>query len=202
MPRTKGGRIKAVGTEKPMPLKISPLMAKSTDQPFDDATWIFEMKWDGYRAIATVANGHVKLWSHNGLRLNAKFASIVQDLNKLKAKSAIVDGEIVVLDEQGAPLGDSRFFPVCLNRFCNTPNEIACSWRCRIRSAPSIGGPVNIHRYAARFLIPAGMGLAVPAMTTAILLSVTVPGRAPLRPCLTRPGRSAARLALRRLVLW
>ena len=42
--------IKAVGTEKPMPLEIRPMMAQSSPQPFDNPDWIFEMKWDGCRA--------------------------------------------------------------------------------------------------------------------------------------------------------
>ena len=79
------------------------MMAKSTELPFDHPDWIFELKWDGYRAIATIATGHVSLLSRNGLSLSTKFTPIAQELKKLKLKSAILDGEIVVLDDEGIP---------------------------------------------------------------------------------------------------
>jgi bifunctional non-homologous end joining protein LigD len=61
------------------------------------------MKWDGYRAIAAISSGHVDLWSRNGLRLDSTYPLIAQDLKKLKVKSAILDGEIAVLDVEGIP---------------------------------------------------------------------------------------------------
>jgi hypothetical protein len=79
------------------------MMAQFSAQPFDDPEWIFEMKWDGYRALATIDAGHVNLWSRNGLRLDSKYALIVQELAKLKLKSAILDGEIVAVDADGIP---------------------------------------------------------------------------------------------------
>jgi bifunctional non-homologous end joining protein LigD len=52
------------------------MMAQSSAQPFDDPDWIFEMKWDGYGALATISSGHVDLWSRNGLRLDSKYPLI------------------------------------------------------------------------------------------------------------------------------
>jgi bifunctional non-homologous end joining protein LigD len=86
-----------------MPLEIRPMMAQSSAQPFDDTGWIFEMKWDGYRALATIDSGRVNLWSRNGLRLDSKYPLNVQELEGLKLKSAILDGEIVALDAEGIP---------------------------------------------------------------------------------------------------
>ena len=63
----------------------------------------FEMKWDGYRAIATITCGHADLWSRNGLSLSKKYDPIVTELKRLKLTSAILDGEIVVLDDEGIP---------------------------------------------------------------------------------------------------
>ena len=90
--------------------RLRPIMTKSADQPFDDADWIFEMKWDGYRAIAIIDKGNVRLVSRNGLSLNCKFAGIVEALKRgedtiksLKVESAILDGEFVVIDEEGTP---------------------------------------------------------------------------------------------------
>jgi bifunctional non-homologous end joining protein LigD len=103
MPGTKKARIKPVGTEKPMPLEVRPMMAQSSTEPFDDPEWIFEIKWDGYRAVATIDAGRVNLWSRNGLSLDSKYSRIAQELKRLKLKRAILDGEIVVLDDEGAP---------------------------------------------------------------------------------------------------
>jgi bifunctional non-homologous end joining protein LigD len=86
-----------------MPPEIQPMMAQSSAQPFDNPDWIFEMKWDGYRALATIDSGHINLWSRNGLRLDSKYPLIVQELEDLKLKSAILDGEIVALDAEGIP---------------------------------------------------------------------------------------------------
>src|SRR6266436_3039884 len=103
MPVPKRSRTRDVGTERPMPLEIQPMMAQSSAQPFDNPDWIFEMKWDGYRALATIDSGHVNLWSRNGLRLDSKYPPIVQELEHLKLKNAILDGEIVALDADGIP---------------------------------------------------------------------------------------------------
>jgi bifunctional non-homologous end joining protein LigD len=78
------------------------MMAKLYDKPFDDAGWVFEIKWDGYRAVAEVNNGDVRLYSRNGLSFEEKYPAVHQALTKLK-KKIILDGEIVVLDEKGDP---------------------------------------------------------------------------------------------------
>jgi bifunctional non-homologous end joining protein LigD len=93
----------AFGSKRPIPLEIRPMMAQSSAQPFDNSDWIFEMKWDGYRALATIDSGHVSLWSRNGLRLDSKYPLIVQELEHLKLKNAILDGEIAALDADGIP---------------------------------------------------------------------------------------------------
>jgi bifunctional non-homologous end joining protein LigD len=89
--------------EKPMPTKIHPMLATSVDEPFDNPAWLFEIKWDGYRAVAFIEDGSVRLVSRNQNDLTAQFPEI-RDLPKfIKAKRAILDGEIVALDEQGRP---------------------------------------------------------------------------------------------------
>jgi bifunctional non-homologous end joining protein LigD len=84
-----------------MPHSIKPMLATLVDKPFDSPDWVFEIKWDGYRAIAEIENHEVKLYSRNGLSFNQTFAPVVEDLKKLKITSAIFDGEIVVLDKKG-----------------------------------------------------------------------------------------------------
>ncbi len=93
----------AGAVEKPMPTKIHPMLATSVDEPFDNPGWLFEIKWDGYRAVVFIADGSVRLVSRNQNDLTAQFPEL-RDLAKfVKAQRAILDGEIVALDEQGRP---------------------------------------------------------------------------------------------------
>lgn len=89
-------------TKSRMPRNVRPMLAQLTDQPFDREGWIFETKWDGYRAIAEVKKGSVKLYSRNGQPFNAKMPSIVEDLERLSV-DAVIDGEVVALDRHGRP---------------------------------------------------------------------------------------------------
>lgn len=79
-----------------------PMLATLTEKPFDDADWLFEMKWDGYRAITEWKKGKLKLYSRNGLSFIHKYPVIAEALTTLP-HDAILDGEIVVLDEKGRP---------------------------------------------------------------------------------------------------
>src|SRR5690606_16036393 len=63
---------------------------------FDDDEWIFENKWDGYRAIAEVQNGNVNLYSRNSLSLNSKYPSLINELNQIEYEVVWYD-EIVVM---------------------------------------------------------------------------------------------------------
>jgi bifunctional non-homologous end joining protein LigD len=87
--------------KRPMPSKITPMLATSVEEPFDSPEWLFEIKWDGYRAVAFIENGKVRLVSRNQNDLTAQYSEL-HDLPKLvKAKTAILDGEVAALDEQG-----------------------------------------------------------------------------------------------------
>ncbi|MBC7695640.1 MAG: DNA ligase D [Burkholderiales bacterium] len=79
---------------------IRPMLAKGTDKPFDDKEWIYEIKWDGYRAIAEVNEKEVSLYSRNGNTFNYSYPIIVDALKKLNIH-AVLDGEVVVMDENG-----------------------------------------------------------------------------------------------------
>ena len=85
---------------KPMPKAVAPMLATVIKDPFDDADWIFEVKWDGYRAIAEIRDGVVSLYSRNGISFNKKFSPIAESLRKF-GFDAVLDGEIVVVDDQG-----------------------------------------------------------------------------------------------------
>jgi bifunctional non-homologous end joining protein LigD len=85
-----------------LPEVIKPMLAESAEMAFDDADFIFEMKWDGYRAIAEVEAGKVKLYSRNNINYEEKFSPIVESLKKFPG-SVVLDGEIVMLDSDGKP---------------------------------------------------------------------------------------------------
>jgi bifunctional non-homologous end joining protein LigD len=81
---------------------IAPMLAHETSEPFDDKDWVFEIKWDGYRAIAELRSDEIKLYSRNGNTFNGSYPLVVQELEKIK-QHAVLDGEIVVSDEEGKP---------------------------------------------------------------------------------------------------
>ena len=76
------------------------MLATLVDEPFDDDDWVYEIKWDGYRAIAEIKNGEVDLYSRNLNSFNQKYKPVAAALKDLD-KDMILDGEIVVLDNQG-----------------------------------------------------------------------------------------------------
>jgi bifunctional non-homologous end joining protein LigD len=91
----------AGAAKRPMPAAIAPMLATPVEKPFDDPEWLFEIKWDGYRAVAFIEGGKVRLVSRNQNDLTGQYSEL-QELPKLvKAKNVILDGEIAALDEQG-----------------------------------------------------------------------------------------------------
>jgi bifunctional non-homologous end joining protein LigD len=87
---------------KPMPHSIKPMLATLVKEPFDHPEWIFEVKWDGYRAVAEIRDGDVSLYSRNLISLNKKLFPVVESLRKFRFE-AVLDGEIVVVDDRGHP---------------------------------------------------------------------------------------------------
>jgi bifunctional non-homologous end joining protein LigD len=83
-----------------MPSNIAPMLAGRAEKAFDHPDWIFEIKWDGYRGIAEVQRGSVRLYSRNHVSLKERFPFIADALTRL-GHDAVLDGEIVILDEQG-----------------------------------------------------------------------------------------------------
>ncbi|HEV2470013.1 MAG TPA: non-homologous end-joining DNA ligase [Candidatus Sulfotelmatobacter sp.] len=89
--------------KRPMPTSISPMLAESIEKPFDSQEWLFEIKWDGYRAVAFIQNESVRLVSRNQNELTARYPELKDMAKALKAKNAIIDGEVVALDSEGKP---------------------------------------------------------------------------------------------------
>ncbi len=79
------------------------MLATSIEEPFDGPDWLFEIKWDGYRAVAFIDDGKARLVSRNQNELTHRYPEL-KDLPKfVDAKNAILDGEVVALDDQGRP---------------------------------------------------------------------------------------------------
>jgi bifunctional non-homologous end joining protein LigD len=87
--------------KRPMPAAIHPMLAESIDEPFDGDDWLFEIKWDGYRAVAFIENGKSRLVSRNQNDLTARYPELKDLPQFVRARSAILDGEVVALDQEG-----------------------------------------------------------------------------------------------------
>lgn len=81
---------------------IKPMLASTAEEPFDGDEWVFEIKWDGYRAIADLTGHDVQLYSRNGLSFKGKYPAIEAALSKQEHKM-ILDGEIVAYNEDDTP---------------------------------------------------------------------------------------------------
>jgi bifunctional non-homologous end joining protein LigD len=89
--------------QRPMPTVVHPMLATSSARAFDDPDWLFEIKWDGYRAVAFIEDGRVRLVSRNQNDLSAQFPELKSLPQFVKVQQAILDGEIVALDDEGRP---------------------------------------------------------------------------------------------------
>lgn len=81
---------------------IKPMLASIHDEPFNGSDWIFEIKWDGYRAVSEISKGNIKLYSRNGLSFLRLYPVVANELEKIN-EDVIFDGEIVVLNENNKP---------------------------------------------------------------------------------------------------
>lgn len=81
---------------------VKPMMATLVDAPFDSDEWIYEIKWDGYRAISEINFNKVSLYSRNNLSFNKDFPELTESLSALGLQ-VVLDGEICALDEEGKP---------------------------------------------------------------------------------------------------
>jgi len=78
------------------------MLATAVDKAFSSKDWLFELKLDGYRAITEISKGKLLLYSRNGLNMASRYTSVATALEKIKT-DVILDGEIVLLDENDKP---------------------------------------------------------------------------------------------------
>jgi bifunctional non-homologous end joining protein LigD len=86
-----------------IPTIIKPMLATLVDDSFSDSNWIFETKWDGFRSICFVRNGKVQFVSRNQIEMTPQYPELANVGKQIEATEAILDGEIVALDEHGMP---------------------------------------------------------------------------------------------------
>jgi bifunctional non-homologous end joining protein LigD len=87
-----------------------PLPLRRMREPFDHAEWLFELKYDGFRALAYVRPDGPELVSRNGNRFG-QFATLAAELRaSLRVPSAVLDGEVVCLDDEGRPEFNALLF--------------------------------------------------------------------------------------------
>src|SRR6266481_39584 len=84
-----------------MPSRVEPMLATLSDRAFSDPNWLFEIKWDGVRALARIENGDLTLRSRTGADITKRYPELASLPEALSAHEAILDGEIVALDAHG-----------------------------------------------------------------------------------------------------
>lgn len=88
--------------KKAQPWHVRPMLCTLVEESFDNADWLFEVKWDGYRAVASKKHDHLLLYSRMGTDFAEKFAPVTEALRTL-THDVILDGEVVVVDNEGSP---------------------------------------------------------------------------------------------------
>jgi bifunctional non-homologous end joining protein LigD len=104
-----------------MPAAIEPMKAISGDRPPRGGDWLFEVKWDGVRAIAFIENEEIRLQSRSGIRCERQYPELAVIPHQIAAQRAVLDGEIAVLDEKGI----SRFHLIQPRITNADPNAVA-----------------------------------------------------------------------------
>jgi bifunctional non-homologous end joining protein LigD len=85
----------------PMPSCIEPMLASLATKPPVGDQWLYEIKWDGIRALCKIHSGKLEIFSRRGLRSEQQYPELADLPSQLNARDAWIDGEICVLDEKG-----------------------------------------------------------------------------------------------------
>jgi len=84
-----------------MPARLAPMLATNSAHVFSDPNWLFEIKWDGVRALAWIENGKLTLRARSGSDITSQYPELRGLPEAFSGRQAIIDGEIAVLDERG-----------------------------------------------------------------------------------------------------
>ncbi len=87
--------------KSPMPRSVSPMLATLATRPPSGESWLYEVKWDGVRALCFIENNELRIFSRSGKRCDQQYPELSVLPRHVKASQAILDGEIAVLDEKG-----------------------------------------------------------------------------------------------------
>jgi bifunctional non-homologous end joining protein LigD len=83
--------------------RVEPMLAEPIDAPFSDPDWLFEVKYDGYRMLASAGGGEALLRTRNGHLTTERFPEVARALVALPVEHVVLDGEIVAMDLEGRP---------------------------------------------------------------------------------------------------
>lgn len=86
-----------------MPDSIEPMLATLVDEPFSHSEWLYELKWDGVRAICYIKNGQARFLSRNEKEMGFRYPELANIAEYVNAEEVILDGEIVAFDAEGVP---------------------------------------------------------------------------------------------------
>jgi bifunctional non-homologous end joining protein LigD len=98
----KSRRVPRLPPEELLGRVFPPMLATLVKEaPHPDDHWVYEVKYDGYRALAGLSNGRVTMWSRRGLDLTPSFPRIARALSEVVVGDAVIDGEVVAFDDKG-----------------------------------------------------------------------------------------------------
>lgn len=101
-PKSTIDELKTKGIHKAMPKSVKPMLCTLTKEVLQDADYLYELKWDGYRIISYIEGRRVRMDSRSALDYTKKYPPVAKALREL-SHDAVLDGEVVVFNEEGKP---------------------------------------------------------------------------------------------------
>ena len=92
-----------IGSPEPFPQTLKPMLATLASEPFSGPKWLFEPKLDGFRILAFIRKGEVKLVTRNGNDYTGHYPWVAQDLSLYADSEMVIDGEMAALNDEGVP---------------------------------------------------------------------------------------------------
>jgi bifunctional non-homologous end joining protein LigD len=115
-------------------LRLQPMLATLTDAPFDEAKWVFEDKYDGFRMVAKIKDGKVALYSRNGKVISHSYIEVAKALEGVKGE-AVIDGELVAIGRDGV-----SHFQLLQNALRHEAKLLYCAFDLMFRDGEDLRG--------------------------------------------------------------